>query len=53
MLFDFNTENIDLKEGEELSFDCNLILSQAENSKKVFNPSKKFKGYRKLEKSTK
>ena len=53
MLFDFNTEKIDLKEGEELSFDCNLILSQAENSKKVFNPSKKFKGYRKLEKSTK
>lgn len=49
MLVEFNTGNINLKQGEELAFDCNLIVSQSGNLKKVFNPAKKFKAYRRLE----
>lgn len=49
MLIEFNTGDIILKQGEEINFDCNLIISQAGNLKKVFNPDQKFKAHRKLE----
>lgn len=49
MLVEFNTGNINLKQGEELAFDCNLIISKSGSLIKVFNPRKKFKAYRKLD----
>lgn len=49
MLLELNTGNITLKQGEDLVFDCKLIVSEPQDSKKLFNPGKKFKAYRKLE----
>lgn len=48
MLAEFTTGNINLKQGDELIFDFNLVISEAADSNKGFNPAKKLKASSKL-----
>lgn len=48
MLAEFTTGNINLKQGDELVFDFNLVISEAADANKEFNAAKELKASRKL-----